>query len=112
MLLSFGSDTGGYREGNLGGLGRTREELLRWAQLNSLMGLFENGGDNEHRPWKFPQPQLTTSIYKYFVDLHHSLASYLLVSLLSGIAYCSLHCFFIRHQDQTLMKEGLLLFVL
>ena len=47
--VSFGSDTGGYRSGGEHGLGRTRDELLRWAQLNSLMGLFENGGDNEHR---------------------------------------------------------------
>ncbi len=44
--VSFGSDTGGYR-GSKPPQGRTRETLLRWAQVNSLMGLFENGGDNE-----------------------------------------------------------------
>ncbi len=65
--VSFGSDTGGYRCcGSTDKVqnrrrflfvsfsfvqkhGRTREVLLRWAQLNSCMGLFENGGDNEHR---------------------------------------------------------------
>ena len=49
--VSFGSDTGGYRccGSSNKEQGRTRELLLRWAQLNSLMGLFENGGDNEHR---------------------------------------------------------------
>jgi hypothetical protein len=42
--VSFGSDTGGYRCcGSVNKVqGRTREVLLRWAQLNSLMGLFEN----------------------------------------------------------------------
>jgi alpha-glucosidase (family GH31 glycosyl hydrolase) len=43
--VSFGSDTGGYRCcGSSDPRGRTRELLLRWAQLNALMGLFENGG--------------------------------------------------------------------
>ena len=28
----------------------------------------------------FPEPEITTAIYKYFVDLHHSLSSYLLTS--------------------------------
>ncbi len=80
--VSFGSDTGGYRccGSTDKKRGRTREVLLRWAQLNSLMGLFENGGDNEHRPWMFDQPQLTTAIYKTYVDLHMSLSLYLLSS--------------------------------
>ncbi len=44
--VSFGSDTGGYRCCGSPDRtrGRTRELLLRWAQLNALMGLFENGG--------------------------------------------------------------------
>lgn len=79
--VSFGSDTGGYRSGpSPSPLGRTRETLLRWAQLNALMGFFENGGDNEHRPWKFDGQPTTTDIYRYFVNLHQSLATYLLTS--------------------------------
>ncbi len=44
--VSFGSDTGGYRCCGSPDKthGRTRELLLRWAQMNALMGLFENGG--------------------------------------------------------------------
>lgn len=78
--VSFGSDTGGYRQNvtNNGPQGRTQELFLRWAQLNSLMGFFENGGENEHRPWMFEPPQLTTDIYRYFVNLHMSLSTYLL----------------------------------
>lgn len=77
--VSFGSDTGGYRCcPSSDPRGRTRELLLRWAQLNSFMGLFENGGDNEHRPWMFTQPNITTNIYRFYVNAHHSLATYLL----------------------------------
>merc|ERR1711964_507718 len=77
--VSFGSDTGGYRccGSSNKQLGRTRDLLLRWTQLNALMGLFENGGDNVHYPWAFEEPELTTSIYRQYVNIHHSLAVYL-----------------------------------
>jgi hypothetical protein len=29
---------------------RTKDLLIRWAQLNAFMPHFENGGDNQHRP--------------------------------------------------------------
>jgi alpha-glucosidase (family GH31 glycosyl hydrolase) len=68
--VSFGSDTGGYRYSTTNQTqGRTQELLLRWAQVNSLLGFFENGGENEHRPWMFAPYQLTTDIYRYFVQL-------------------------------------------
>lgn len=76
--VSFGSDTGGYRSAASGI--RTRELMLRWTQLNSLMGLFENGGENEHRPWMFAPANETTAIYRYHVELHTSLATYLLTA--------------------------------
>lgn len=49
---NFGSDIGGYRHGP-GKLGRTKELFIRWTQLGAFSPLMENGGDKEHRPWKF-----------------------------------------------------------
>ncbi len=74
----FGSDTGGYRTGP-GPLGRTGELLLRWAAVNAMMPLFENGGDKEHRPWKFDRPGSTylTDSYRVLVAQHYELEGYL-----------------------------------
>ncbi len=38
ILPALQSDTGGYRSGT-----RTAEVLIRWAQLNAFLPLFENG---------------------------------------------------------------------
>ena len=58
---NFGSDIGGYRSGE-GDLGRTKELLIRWAQLGAFSPLMENGGNKEHRPWVFDDQ--TLKIYK------------------------------------------------
>ena len=60
---NFGSDIGGYRRGP-GKLGRTKELFIRWAQLGAFSPLMENGGDKEHRPWKFDNNNETLNIYK------------------------------------------------
>jgi alpha-glucosidase (family GH31 glycosyl hydrolase) len=60
---NFGSDIGGYRSGS-GPLGRSRELFLRWAQIGAFSPLMENGGNKEHRPWMFSQPNETTYIYR------------------------------------------------
>lgn len=59
--VNFGSDIGGYRSGP-GKLGRTKELLIRWAQLGAFSPLMENGGNKEHRPWAFDNE--TLEIYK------------------------------------------------
>ncbi|KJE89796.1 hypothetical protein CAOG_01220 [Capsaspora owczarzaki ATCC 30864] len=83
--VSFGSDIGGYR---LGDNARTIQVLLRWAQLGAFVGLMENGGDGEHRPWGFnPTDNSTTDIYRTFVDAHYEIAPYLLS--LGAQAYAS-----------------------
>lgn len=73
---NFGTDTGGYRGGN-----RTREVFLRWSQLNSFLPLFENGGDNEHRPWAFdgvfPGDTTASDLYRRLVNIHYELVPYL-----------------------------------
>ncbi|XP_065826338.1 alpha-glucosidase 2-like isoform X2 [Oscarella lobularis] len=74
---NFGSDIGGYRSGN-GTLGRSRELLLRWAQVGAFSPLMENGGNKEHRPWMFEPANETTQIYKRYVNVHLSLVPYLL----------------------------------
>ena len=75
---NFGSDTGGYRTGP-GPLGRTGELLLRWAAVNAFLPLFENGGDKEHRPWKFDAPGSTLHVdaYRVLVAAHYELEPYL-----------------------------------
>jgi alpha-glucosidase (family GH31 glycosyl hydrolase) len=75
---NFGSDTGGYKDGAV----RTGELLLRWAQVNAFMPLFENGGDGEHRPFIFDQQDGTgtfyTDGYRRLVAAHYELGPYLL----------------------------------
>jgi hypothetical protein len=77
---NFASDTGGYR----GGAPRTRELFLRWSQLNAFLPLFENGGDDEHRPWAFDNPAAgdttASDVYRRLVAAHYELAPYLLTT--------------------------------
>jgi alpha-D-xyloside xylohydrolase len=74
--LAFGSDIGGYREDDTARpLMRTKQVLIRWAQLGALSPIMENGGAGEHRPWMFDLE--TTNIYRRFTKLHHALIPYL-----------------------------------
>ena len=69
--VSFGSDIGGFRDRGE----RTREVLIRWAQMSALCPVMENGGGGEHRPWTYDAE--TESIYRTFVRLHHELIPYI-----------------------------------
>lgn len=69
--INFGSDIGGFGKKPQ----RDKRLFLRWAQLGALCPIMENGGNGEHRPWKFDEE--TLSIYRKFVKLHHSLIPYL-----------------------------------
>jgi alpha-glucosidase (family GH31 glycosyl hydrolase) len=64
-----GSDIGGLKGQRL-----TAELFVRWAQLGSLLPLMNNGGRDEHRPWRFAPPVL--EIYREFALLHHALVPY------------------------------------
>ena len=79
--VGFGSDIGGYRSGH-GQLGRTGELLLRWAAVGAFCSLMENGGDKEHRPWKFDAPGSTLHVdaYRRLVAAHYELEQYLLTT--------------------------------
>lgn len=76
---NFGSDIGGYRTG-AGLLGRTKEVLLRWAGVGAFSPLMENGGNKEHRPWKFDKTNETLHIYNRFVTAHYEIVPYLLTT--------------------------------
>ena len=54
-----------------GDLGRTKELLIRWAQLGAFSPLMENGGNQEHRPWIFDNQ--TLEIYRQYADRHFNL---------------------------------------
>ncbi len=66
----FGSDIGGYREDG-SELGRSKEVLIRWAQLGAFSPIMENGGGGAHEPWRFDEE--TVEIYRDFVELHYAL---------------------------------------
>jgi alpha-glucosidase (family GH31 glycosyl hydrolase) len=72
--VNIGSDIGGFGNVDQQPLGRSKEVLLRWAQMGALMPLMENGGSGEHRPWAFDEE--TLEIYRDFADLHESLLPY------------------------------------
>jgi alpha-glucosidase (family GH31 glycosyl hydrolase) len=76
--MSYGSDIGGYRtDAAYPATGRSKELLIRWAQVGAFSGLMENGGGGEHRPWMFDQE--TNTIYKNLVTMRNKyLVSYLL----------------------------------
>jgi alpha-glucosidase (family GH31 glycosyl hydrolase) len=66
---SFGMDIGGYRNVEDG---INKRILIRWAQIGAFMGLMENGGDGDHRPWTYGAD--CTAIYKTFAIEHHRIA--------------------------------------
>lgn len=68
--IGWGSDTGGYRSGN-----HTKAVFTRWVQLGAFSSFFENGGDDEHRPWAFGDD--TLAMYTRFVHAHLELVPYL-----------------------------------
>ncbi len=73
--VSFGSDIGGYREDDNYPQGRSKELLIRWAQVGAFNPVMENGGGGLHAPWEFDED--TVDIYRTFVQLHMALVPYL-----------------------------------
>jgi hypothetical protein len=69
---SFGSDTGGYRNGT-----PTKEALLRWAEHTSLSVIMQlyGGADGSHAPWAYDDE--TVSLYTGLATLHTQLEPYL-----------------------------------
>ena len=49
----------------------------------AFCSLMENGGNQEHRPWKFDSTNQTVDIYRFFVNAHLSLSTYLLSGIYS-----------------------------
>ena len=78
--VGFGSDIGGYRCcGSTDKVnGRTTALFTRWFQMGAFCSLMENGGDNQHRPWKFGTGNATLDTYRVFVNIHYELVPYLL----------------------------------
>eukprot|EP01105_Mastigella_eilhardi_P021888 TRINITY_DN533_c0_g1_i1.p1 TRINITY_DN533_c0_g1~~TRINITY_DN533_c0_g1_i1.p1 ORF type:complete len:417 (+),score=66.11 TRINITY_DN533_c0_g1_i1:679-1929(+) len=95
--LNFGSDTGGYRGGD-----RSKELLIRWAQMSAFCPLFENGGNGEHRPWLYDQE--TTDIYRDFVNAHYELVPYLLSA--GTTAYTANVSVMIPNKDPSLLPDS------
>lgn len=81
--LNFGFDIGGYINKH-----RTKEVLIRWAQLGAFVPFMENGGLGEHRPWMFGDD--ISQIYKKFVDIHYDLKptflSYASIAYANGVS--------------------------
>jgi alpha-glucosidase (family GH31 glycosyl hydrolase) len=69
----IGSDIGGFRTVD-GQVVRDKKLFIRWAQLGALMPLMENGGDGEHRPWKYDQE--VEDIYRKYAVFHEELVPY------------------------------------
>ncbi len=70
----IGSDIGGFRTVD-GQFIRDKKLFVRWTQLGALMPLMENGGDGEHRPWKYDQE--VEEIYRKYTVFHEELIPYL-----------------------------------
>ena len=70
----IGSDIGGFRTID-GQVVREKKLFVRWTQLGALMPLMENGGDGEHRPWKYDQE--VEDIYRKYTVFHEELIPYL-----------------------------------
>lgn len=48
--------------------------------MGTFCPLMENGGDKEHRPWKFDNTNETVNIYRNFVGIHYELGPYFLTA--------------------------------
>ena len=70
--VNFGSEIGGFRSGQAT---RTKELLIRWAQMSAYCAIYINGGNGEHRPWTYDQE--TLDIYKETTDIHYRLIPYI-----------------------------------
>jgi hypothetical protein len=79
-FASYGSDIGGYLNGDNTQVGRTKELFIRWAQMGAFTPHMENGGNGEHRPWMFDVGNSTQigDIYRNFVHIHQELIPYFL----------------------------------
>lgn len=80
-FANYGSDIGGYLNGDKSPQGRTKELFIRWAQLGAFSPHMENGGNGEHRPWMFDvggNSSEILNVYRTFVHIHEELIPYLL----------------------------------
>ncbi len=68
--VSPGFDIFGYRSGN-----PDREVFIRWAQWGAFAPFMENGGDSEHRPWKYGEDAV--EIYRLLAVWHEQMRWYL-----------------------------------
>ncbi len=82
---NFGCDMAGYKGAKEP---QPVDLYVRWVQLGAVSPLMENGGNNEHRPWKFDAPGQTTIVdmYRNFVNFHHSILPYLLTTGANALA--------------------------
>ena len=68
---SFGSDTGGFRNGK-----PSKDNLLRWSEHTALSMVMQlGGGGDTHAPWTYDEE--TSAIYKDLATLHTRLVPYL-----------------------------------
>lgn len=73
--LNFGVNIGGsISEEEEIELVTDKKVFIRWFQLASFLPIMQNGGQGEHRPWKFDENVL--SIYRLFTILHENLRPY------------------------------------
>lgn len=70
--VNFGSEIGGFRSGDST---RTKELMVRWAQMSAFSPIYINGGNGEHRPWMYDQE--TMRIYTECTHIHYRLIPYL-----------------------------------
>jgi len=59
-------------------LGRTKQLLIRWAQLGAFSPLMENGGNQEHRPWMFDNQ--TLEIYRQYAGDNFNNSNFTLIT--------------------------------
>lgn len=73
---NYGSDIGGYKKTP----NRELMVFVRWFQQGCFVPLMENGGNDEHRPWKWDAPGSTLILdtYRKYVHTHLELLPYLL----------------------------------
>lgn len=86
-FASYGSDIGGYLNGDNSAQGRTKELFIRWAQMGAFTPHMENGGNGEHRPWMFDSGSSTETadVYRTFVHIHTELIPYFLTAGMAAL---------------------------